>query len=63
MHTVYVTVYEKTRHMGFFVKVVYDIFDKLYPRARFETDRVLRFGDSELCLRSRYTHRKRESTV
>ena len=51
--------YEKTRHMGFFVKIEFDVSDELYPRANPpETDCALCFGDSEVSVQSCYMHRK-----
>ena len=57
----YVTGFDKTLHMGYFVKIEFDIYlisstIELFTKS--ETDRVLHLGASVLCSRSCHTHRK-----
>ena len=68
MHITFVTVYGKTRHMGFSVKIELDaslISSTLesYPTCKIEAARALRLEDSALCSRSRYSHKNRVITV
>ena len=61
------TGFVKTLRMGFFVNIEFDAYlissTLELTHLQVETDRALHFGDSALCLRSRYNHRKREVTV
>ena len=50
---IYVTVYEKTRHMGFFMKIEFAVWmissTIELPVFKFQTDCALRCGDTVLC--------------